>query len=197
VGTASRSTSRERAAGSRNVSDLKWFFTTPSGHCGSPHLTARTQRWRHAVRRNVAHTGPANVMWHNVVLIGGVGLVASVGAWLLCRLSGYTVAAWVAPLAITAFCLGLFVGAENTSRGRLACPWYPTICTALTSRIVLSSPSCTVTLTECEGNSNPCCHSTAVPSRSPPPRLLKSPTPEFSFLQSVHAAHSHVPRSSQ
>ena len=61
-------------------------------------------------------------MWHNVVLIGGVGLVASVAAWLLCRLSGYTVAAWVAPLAITAFCLGLFLGAENTSRGRFSVP---------------------------------------------------------------------------
>ena len=51
------------------------------------------------------------------ILIGGVGLVASVAAWLLCRLSGYTVAAWVAPLAICTFCLGLFVGAENTTRG--------------------------------------------------------------------------------
>src|SRR5580700_641331 len=56
-------------------------------------------------------------MAHNAVLIGGVGLVASVAAWLLCRLSGYTVAAWVAPLAIP-FCLGLFVGAENTTGGR-------------------------------------------------------------------------------
>jgi hypothetical protein len=55
-------------------------------------------------------------MEHNAVLIGGVGLVASVAAWLLCRLTGYTVAAWVAPLAISAFCLGLFVGAENTTR---------------------------------------------------------------------------------
>jgi tetrahydromethanopterin S-methyltransferase subunit C len=61
-------------------------------------------------------------MWHNVVLIGGVGLVASVAAWLICRFSGYTVAAWVAPLAITAFCLGLFVGTEYTTRGRLRVP---------------------------------------------------------------------------
>jgi hypothetical protein len=58
-------------------------------------------------------------MVHNVVLIGGVGLVASVAAWLLCRLSGYTVAAWVAPLAISAFCLGLFVGAEKHDRGKV------------------------------------------------------------------------------
>ena len=62
-------------------------------------------------------------MVHNAVLIGGVGLVASVAAWLLCRLSGYTVAAWVAPLAISAFCLGLFVGAENTTRGRFRVPF--------------------------------------------------------------------------
>jgi hypothetical protein len=61
-------------------------------------------------------------MEHNAVLIGGAGLVASLAAWLLCRLSGYTVAAWVAPLAITAFCLGLFVGAENTTSGRLRVP---------------------------------------------------------------------------
>jgi len=62
-------------------------------------------------------------MGHNAVLIGGVGLVASVAAWLLCRLSGYTVAAWVAPLAIGTFCLGLFVGAENTTGGRFRVPF--------------------------------------------------------------------------
>ena len=62
-------------------------------------------------------------MVHNAVLIGGVGLVASVAAWLLCRLTGYTVAAWVAPLAISALCLGLFVGAENTTRGRFRVPY--------------------------------------------------------------------------
>ena len=61
-------------------------------------------------------------MEHNAVLIGGAGLVASVAARLLCRLSGYTVAAWVAPLAISAFCLRLFVGAENTTRGRFLVP---------------------------------------------------------------------------
>jgi hypothetical protein len=62
-------------------------------------------------------------MGHNAVLIGGVGLVASVAAWLLCRLSGYTVAAWVAPLAISTFCLRLFVGAENTTGGRFKVPF--------------------------------------------------------------------------
>jgi hypothetical protein len=61
-------------------------------------------------------------MGHNALLIGGVGLAASVAAWLLCRFSGYTVAAWVAPLAIGAFCLGLFIGAENTTRGRFRVP---------------------------------------------------------------------------
>ena len=35
----------------------------------------------------------------------------------------YTVAAWVAPLAISAFCLGLFVGAENTTGGRFSVPF--------------------------------------------------------------------------
>jgi hypothetical protein len=62
-------------------------------------------------------------MGHNAILIGGIGLVASVAAWLLCRLSGYTVAAWVAPLAIGTFCLGLFIGAENTARGRFRVPF--------------------------------------------------------------------------
>jgi hypothetical protein len=62
-------------------------------------------------------------MGHNAILIGGVALVASVAAWLLCRLSGYTIAAWVAPLAISAFCLGLFVGAENTTGGRFRVPY--------------------------------------------------------------------------
>ena len=62
-------------------------------------------------------------MGHNAVLIGGVGLVASVAAWLICRLSGYTIAAWVAPLAIGTFCLGLFVDAENTTGGRFRVPF--------------------------------------------------------------------------
>jgi hypothetical protein len=62
-------------------------------------------------------------MGHNAILIGGTGLVGSVAAWLLCRLSGYPVAAWVAPLAIGTFCLGLFIGAENTTRGRFRVPF--------------------------------------------------------------------------
>jgi hypothetical protein len=62
-------------------------------------------------------------MWHNVTLIGSVWLVATLGAWLLCRWRGYTVAAWAGPLAISAFCLGLFVGAENTIRGKFKIPF--------------------------------------------------------------------------
>ena len=61
-------------------------------------------------------------MWHNVVWIGGFGLVAAVAAWLLCHLSGYSVAAWVAPLAIGMFCLGLYVGIESTVNGRFRVP---------------------------------------------------------------------------
>jgi hypothetical protein len=61
-------------------------------------------------------------MGYNAAWIGGFGLVAAVAAWLLCRLSGYAVAAWVAPLAISTFCLGLFVGAENTTNGRFRVP---------------------------------------------------------------------------
>jgi hypothetical protein len=61
-------------------------------------------------------------MGHNAVFIGGFWLVASVAAWVVCRLSGYTVAAWVAPLAISTFCLGLFVGAENTTGGKFRVP---------------------------------------------------------------------------
>ena len=61
-------------------------------------------------------------MGHNAVWIGGVGLVASVAAWLVCRLSGYTVAAWVVPLTIVSFCLGLFVGTEHTTGGRFRVP---------------------------------------------------------------------------
>jgi len=61
-------------------------------------------------------------MWHNVVWIGGFGLVAAVAAWLLCHLSGYSVAAWVAPLAIGMFCLGLYVGIKNTVNGRFRVP---------------------------------------------------------------------------
>ncbi len=61
-------------------------------------------------------------MGHNAALIGGVWIMTTVAAWLLCRVSGYTVAAWVAPLAISTFCLGLLVGAENTTNGRFRVP---------------------------------------------------------------------------
>jgi hypothetical protein len=80
-----------------------------------------------------------------------VRLVASVAAWLLCRLSGYTVAAWVAPLAIGTFCLGLFVGVENTTKGRFRVPLIAHRGT------VPSMSSRAVTLNESEDNSKPCC----------------------------------------
>ena len=63
-----------------------------------------------------------STMWHNVVWIGGAGLASVLGVWLLCRACGYTVAAWVAPLTISAFCLGLFLGVENTAKGRFKLP---------------------------------------------------------------------------
>ena len=61
-------------------------------------------------------------MWHNLTLIGGVWIVAVLAAWLLCRWRGYSAATWAAPLAISAFCLGLFIGAENTTKGRFKVP---------------------------------------------------------------------------
>ena len=62
-------------------------------------------------------------MAHNVVLIGGLWLVATAAVWLVCHWRGYTVAAWVAPLTISAFCLGLFVGAEYTTKGKFRMPF--------------------------------------------------------------------------
>ena len=76
-------------------------------------MTARTQRLKRSAM-------------HNVVWIGGAGLVAAIGVWLLCRACGYTVAAWVAPLTISAFCLGLYVGVENSAKGRLKLPFIST-----------------------------------------------------------------------
>ena len=62
-------------------------------------------------------------MWHNlcVELISWRRLVAVVFAWLICRWRGYNDAAWA--FTITAFCLGLFLGAENTTNGRLKVPF--------------------------------------------------------------------------
>ena len=62
-------------------------------------------------------------MGHNVALIGGSWLVATVAVWLICRWRGYAVAAWVAPLMISAFFLGLIIGGENTSKGRFRVPF--------------------------------------------------------------------------
>jgi hypothetical protein len=62
-------------------------------------------------------------MSHNITLIGGAWLLATIIIWLVCRWRGYTVAVWAAPLTISAFCLGLFIGAENTSKGRFKVPF--------------------------------------------------------------------------
>jgi hypothetical protein len=64
-----------------------------------------------------------SAMWHNVVWIGGAWIVAAIGAWLVCRARGYTVAAWVAPLTISALCLGLYLGIENSAKGRFKLPF--------------------------------------------------------------------------
>jgi hypothetical protein len=76
-----------------------------------------------SLSRLAARWGKRFAMGHNVVLIGGLWLVATVAVWLVCRWRGYTVAAWVAPLTISAFCLGLFVGAHYTTKGRLRFPF--------------------------------------------------------------------------
>jgi hypothetical protein len=60
-------------------------------------------------------------MWHNIVWIGGIWLVAIVFAWLICHWRGYSAAVWT--LTISAFCLGIFVGAENTTKSRLNVPF--------------------------------------------------------------------------
>jgi hypothetical protein len=62
-------------------------------------------------------------MSHNLTLIGGAWLVATIITWLVCRWRGYTVAVLAAPHTISAFCLGLFIGAENTSKGRFRVPF--------------------------------------------------------------------------
>jgi hypothetical protein len=61
-------------------------------------------------------------MWHNLVWIGGAGLASAIAVWLLCRACGFSVAAWVAPLTISAFCFGLFLGVESTAKGRFKLP---------------------------------------------------------------------------
>ena len=60
-------------------------------------------------------------MWHNVVWIGGIWLVAIIIGWIVCRWRGYSVAAWA--LTISAFCFGLFIGAENTTKGHFRVPF--------------------------------------------------------------------------
>jgi hypothetical protein len=64
---------------------------------------------------------PKYDMWHNLVWIGGIWLIALVFAWLICHWRGYNAAAWA--FTISAFCIGLFVGAENTTHGRFKVPF--------------------------------------------------------------------------
>ena len=56
-----------------------------------------------------------SAMWHNVVWIGGAWIVSAIGAWLVCRARGYTVAAWVAPLTISAF-FSVSISGSTTAR---------------------------------------------------------------------------------
>ena len=60
-------------------------------------------------------------MLHNVVWIGGIWVVGSIIAWLICRWRGYSVA--VCAITITAFCIGISVGAENSPKGRFKVPF--------------------------------------------------------------------------
>ena len=62
-------------------------------------------------------------MWHNLVWIGGIWLIATASAWLICTWRGYSFAAW--SFTIAAFCLGIFVGAERGMESS-TCPSYPT-----------------------------------------------------------------------
>jgi hypothetical protein len=49
-------------------------------------------------------------------------LGATIGAWLLCYARGYKIAMWAAPLTISAFCLGLYLGIESTAKGSFRLP---------------------------------------------------------------------------
>ncbi len=61
------------------------------------------------------------MMWHNIVWIGGIWLVALAFVWLICHWRGYNTAACA--FAISAFCLGLLIGAENTTSGKFTVPF--------------------------------------------------------------------------
>ena len=51
-----------------------------------------------------------------------IWIAAAMLAWLLPYSRGLITAAWAAPLTITAFCLGLYLGIENTALGRFKLP---------------------------------------------------------------------------
>jgi hypothetical protein len=59
-------------------------------------------------------------MWHSLLWIGGIWLIALVCVWLTCRWGGYKTATWA--FTISAFCIGLLVGSENTTRGTFKVP---------------------------------------------------------------------------
>jgi hypothetical protein len=54
--------------------------------------------------------------------IGYAWIAAVILAWLLPYCQGYRTAAWVAPLTVTAFCFGLYLGIETTARGKFKLP---------------------------------------------------------------------------
>jgi hypothetical protein len=68
-------------------------------------------------------------MWHNLVWTGGIWLVGIVFAWLICRWRGYSAAARA--VTISAFCLGLFIGAENSARADSKCRSYQATTTGI------------------------------------------------------------------
>ncbi len=43
-------------------------------------------------------------------------------AWLVPYMRGNSTVAWVAPLTLTAFCLGLYLGIEITAKGKFKLP---------------------------------------------------------------------------
>jgi hypothetical protein len=64
------------------------------------------------------------VMWYDEAenWIIYAWFAAIISAWVLSYARGYMTAAWVAPLTISAFCLGLYLGIENTAKGKFKLP---------------------------------------------------------------------------
>jgi hypothetical protein len=49
-------------------------------------------------------------------------IIASAVCFSACYVRGYKTAAWVVPLTVTAFCLGLFLGIDSAARGKFKLP---------------------------------------------------------------------------